>query len=176
VLCFGIDPSYTCGWAQVELIRSKLRLVIAGVVESLPDDGDTEFRLRKVATAVRIEYARHCVAHIAIEVPKTRNAMIFYKRKDKTQGSRAMTSAEQWTLIGRLQEWAEGHKSGLIVTPEDAKQAVGCRAKAPKADVLEAVRRLVTGTGAELDRYGKAGHREAVADAIAVAVAGLHRV
>lgn len=100
---------------------------------------------------------------IGIEWPPERHRGLPYTRKDGTKGSRAVVSASQWRLIGRLQ--AVLPHPQVLVTPQEVKLAAGLSAR-EKRKPVEEIEALL---GVELEGYKY--EREAIADACAVALA-----
>ena len=152
MIVLGIDPSLECGLALIDDSHPHL---IASTCIKPGTDVAKDDRLAWITSTVEkwLWYGSKRVGPdlIAIETPSV---------------GRVKASPLQWRLVGQL-ERAFAHRPVCFVSPGQAKQAVGLKYHDKQKPVAE-VEALVGIKPLSDVKYA----REAVADAIAVAIAG----
>lgn len=153
MIVLGIDPSLECGLALVDTTGSRL---LASTCIKPGSDVDTDERLEWVVETVSMWAANAMAAHgdaqlVAIESPAV---------------GRLHASPLQWRLVGRLEQLHWDYPT-VLVLPGRAKQVVGLKYHA-KTKPVQQVEALVGVRPLSDVKYA----REAVADAVAVALAG----
>jgi len=174
MIILGIDPSVRSGTglAIVDVGANRRPEVLATAVVHLSDREIREWpHSRKeswIAHGAASWAAEHTFDAVALEWPIEHNQVRTYRRQDGSTGTRLASSHSQWRLIGRLQAHFEEIAGWpVLVSPGDAKAAVGLR-RNTKRKPVEEVQRL---TGHDLSAEHKYV-REAIADAVAIAIAG----
>lgn len=172
MILLGIDPSIRSGTglAIVDTTPSRPKVLTTACVKLAARELTEWEASRKesdVARRVSDFIHRHTFEAVAIEWPIEHNQARTYRRADGSKGTRLPSSHSQWRLIGRLHERLEPLAPVIQVTPGEAKAAAGLSQKSKRKPVEEV--QLITGH--RLDKEHKYV-REAVADAIAIALAG----
>jgi len=176
MIILGIDPSIRSGTglAVVDTTPNRPRVIETSVIKLSTkelSEWDSNRREAYIAHVVSDWVRPLTFSAVAIEWPIEHNQVRAYKRADGTIGTRLPSSHGQWRLLGRLCERLEPLARVVPVTPGEAKAACGVPQNAKHKPVSE-VQRI---TGHQLHKEFKYA-QEAIADAIAIALAGSSKI
>lgn len=170
MIVMGIDPSRSAtGLAVIHPERNKLHTI--GVYrpdKNLSTVEQEAWIASEIADLDLLWRKLPRVEIVGIEWPPEAHRAVAYTRKDGTTGSRAVVSASQWRLIGRLQ--AVLPHPQVLVSPQEVKLAAGLSAREKRKPVEEMVERFDIHMS-KLYKY----QQEAIADACAAALAAYEK-
>lgn len=157
MIVLGIDPSLETGAALVDFHASVKPTLVACTCIKAPRKDSTLERLDFIIAGLTGWLAEHTEPDaVAIELPAV---------------GRMKASPMQWRLIGRIENALSAYPI-TTVTPGKAKQAVGVAYHSPDKPVCEVEALLGLTTPVSPVKYV----REAVSDAVAVAVAAHQQI
>ena len=129
MIILGIDPgTRNCGYALIELEKSKMRLIEAGLIKMKAED--LQFQLPQMVEGIAQIFASHAIDEVAIE-------SMFYAHNPKTTIKLAQFRGA--LMLAVLQEFGQFAE----YTPLQIKRALTGRAKAQKEQVAFMVKRLL---------------------------------
>ncbi|MEA3373088.1 MAG: crossover junction endodeoxyribonuclease RuvC [Campylobacterota bacterium] len=154
MIILGIDPgTRNCGYAVIELLGSKLRLVEAGLIKMKAEE--LQYQIPQMAEGLEQIFSAHVIDEVAMED-------IFYAHNPKTVLKLAQfRGAITLKLLQEYGQFAE-------YTPLQVKKALTGKAKAGKEQVAFMVKRIL-GIKKEIKPLD-------ISDAMAVAITHSQRV